>query len=57
MTTDYPRLNQFPEWFTVKAEDRNNVDGTATSGEILRAGLPVKVDGKAAVHLTLHRAP
>ncbi len=57
MPTDYPRLNQFPEWFTVKAEDRFTVDGNATSGETLRAGLPVMVDGKNVALLELRRAP
>jgi hypothetical protein len=57
MPSDYPRLNQFPEWFTVPADGNFTVDGNAATGETLRAGLPVKVDGQTAVHLTITRQP
>lgn len=52
-----PPARSVPEWFTVKVDNRFTVDGTATSGEALRAGLPVKVDGKTAVQLALRRTP
>lgn len=44
MPSDYPRLNQFPEWFTVSAE-AVYVDeaGTEYSGETLLKGLEVNV--------------
>ena len=57
MPTDYPRLNQFPEWFTVKPEAQFSLGGAAISGEALRAGLPVKVDGKTVALLELRNAP
>jgi hypothetical protein len=46
---DYPRINQFPEWFTVDDGDtcemREAVSGTTTSlrGKALVEGVPVKV--------------
>jgi hypothetical protein len=43
---DYPRINQFPEWFTVREDDRCTVtaDGAvpaAHPGRTLRDGLPL----------------
>ena len=52
---DYPRLNQFPEWFTVRPDDRFTIDGKETSGEDVRAGLPLKLDGTTAVRIRIAR--
>lgn len=52
---DYPRINQFPEWFTVTAGDRIILREAATgkesqhAGQELRNGLPV--DLKAGVEV------
>ncbi|MBX3178846.1 MAG: hypothetical protein KF886_15940 [Candidatus Hydrogenedentes bacterium] len=57
MPDDYPRLNQFPEWFTVAEDAQYTVDGAATTGAELRAGLPVTVDGQTPVHIAIARQP
>lgn len=47
---DYPRINQFPEWFTVDREARYTVrnltrpSADPASGAALRDGLPVRLD-------------
>ena len=51
---DYPRINQFPEWFTVEADAPYNVkinDGETVNmpGRKLRAGLPLTVEAKKPV--------
>ena len=46
---DYPRINQFPEWFTAKAEERYTVRNVASnteevhSGKRLQDGIAVKL--------------
>lgn len=55
MPSDYPRLNQFPEWFTVKADSTCTVNGEAKSANELRAGLPLKLDGTTAVRIQITR--
>lgn len=43
LPTDYPRLNQFPQWFTVpKSGTFKTSDGKVTAEE-LRAGIPVSL--------------
>jgi len=47
---DYPRINQFPEWFTVAADASYRVaapgeDGTVRRGQALVDGLSVAVEG------------
>jgi hypothetical protein len=50
LPVDYPRLNQFPEWFTVdpKATYRVQINGQdaeqTLSGKRLHEGLPIQVD-------------
>lgn len=56
LPVDWPRINQFPEWFTVEAGRTYAVaTGTAaavrTPGATLRAGWPVDVTGKAEVRI------
>ena len=53
---DYPRINQFPQWWTVSCGKHYEiaVDGsslTPISGDALRKGLPLKIEGGKAVHL------
>ena len=47
---DYPRLNQFPEYFTVDLAGRYLVKGLpgekAVAGSLLRRGLPLKAGGE-----------
>jgi hypothetical protein len=48
MPLDYPRINQFPEWFTVHSGGSYRIrqgDGawTVYSGETLREGLPIEL--------------
>jgi len=59
---DYPRLNQFPEWFTVEAGKRYTVrnlpgdsDGEYT-GRQLREGVPVALKPGSAVRLVVGEA-
>ncbi len=40
---DYPRLNQFPEWFTVEKGTTYETDEGSIKGSTLRKGLPVSV--------------
>jgi hypothetical protein len=52
---DYPRINQFPEWYTVEAERHYRVTGHAAepqscAGQTLLDGLPVSL---AAGHTPL----
>ncbi len=50
MPVDYPRINQFPEWFTVESEKRYLMKNTRTgrqrkvAGAELIRGLPVSID-------------
>jgi hypothetical protein len=57
---DYPRINQFPEWFTVEAEDRIavEIEGQRQShmGKELIDGLPVKLDAGRTVRLNVTKA-
>lgn len=54
---DWPRINQFPEWFTVQAgkEYRIERDGTTRSfpAETLRRGLPVELAAKQQATFTV----
>lgn len=56
---DYPRINQFPEWFTAKADGRYSVrnlnrnDSGAVTGKELRDGLPIKLEAGKEVRMEL----
>ncbi|NQT37510.1 MAG: hypothetical protein HQ581_08480, partial [Planctomycetes bacterium] len=56
---DYPRLNQFPEWFTVAAAKRYAVQDASEesprmfTGRQLREGLPVSVKRESVVRLVV----
>ena len=57
---DYPRINQFPEWFTVEAAARYSVrlgdEGAIDqSGAQLAAGFPVKLKAGAAVFIEVRK--
>jgi hypothetical protein len=54
---DWPRINQFPEWFTAKAEKRYELlDLTANTkktltGKELAEGIAISLDANAEKHL------
>jgi hypothetical protein len=52
---DWPRINQFPEWFTVRGDQFYQIVGAATparlAGTALRAGLPVNVPAGGELRL------
>ena len=57
---DYPRINQFPEWFTVDAEANYQVAGTAAplksiAGHQLLAGLPVEISADNPLTVRVQR--
>ncbi|MHC4593423.1 MAG: glycoside hydrolase family 88/105 protein, partial [Planctomycetota bacterium] len=62
MPLDWPRINQFPEWFTVEAEKRyavrNLMSNSAETytGEQLRDGMPVECKSGAELHLLVEPA-
>lgn len=60
MPLDYPRINQFPEWFTVTEGERINVemDGTSRthSGEELADGLPMTLRAGQTVKLSVMKS-
>jgi hypothetical protein len=62
LPVDWPRINQFPEWFTVTADARYRVRPAAAgapvrehTGRELREGLPVRVGPGAPVRLRVER--
>ncbi len=54
---DYPRINQFPEWFTVEPNDRLSVamggKRQIHTGKELTTGLEVKLDAGETLQLTV----
>ena len=56
---DWPRINQFPEWFTVEADRTYRLHNVTTgetasyAGAALRAGLPVRVEPGRPLRLIL----
>ena len=56
---DYPRINQFPEWFTVEAaqnyviRDSRKQETTTMSGKQLAEGLPIEVAMSESVCLRI----
>lgn len=61
LPADWPRINQFPEWFTVQADRKYHVQlGRAAAevqtGALLAAGLPLKLGagGKLELSVTAH---
>ena len=59
MPLDWPRINQFPEWFTVKAEERYTIrDLTSNSrstytGKELHKGITIDLEGGTERHLLI----
>ncbi len=55
MPMDYPRINQFPEWFTVVADGNYRIavgkDSVDIEGAKLIEGYPVEVEGGKSVRL------
>lgn len=59
MPLDYPRINQFPEWFTVESEEQFMVQSDdkqqTHSGADLIGGIPVAVDAGQTVHMAVSK--
>lgn len=60
MPVDYPRINQFPEWFTVEERGRYEVylrygEPVPVSGKDLVAGYPLTLDAGREIELTVTR--
>jgi hypothetical protein len=55
MPEDYPRLNQFPEWFTVAEGDTFEAGSGELTGKELRQGVPVSVTPGTPFQLKLTR--
>jgi hypothetical protein len=58
LPADWPRINQFPEWFTVQAGRKYRVTAGAAAPQVrtgaqLAAGLPVTLGAKAELELTV----
>jgi hypothetical protein len=56
MPADCPRLNQFPEWFTVPAEGTYTTNDGEVTATALREGLPLAVAPDKPYRLTLTKA-
>jgi hypothetical protein len=60
---DYPRINQFPEWYTAEADARYalvGLDGQAVTdrfGVELQQGVPVELEAGKELRLTVRRTP
>lgn len=60
LPVDWPRINQFPEWYTVRSEATYEVrrDGSDApsrlSGADLRAGLPIEVQANEELRLSVN---
>ncbi len=54
---DYPRINQFPEWFVVSDDKEYRLEFTGDNreeiveGKILKAGIPIQIDKDRFYHL------
>jgi len=54
---DYPRINQFPEWFMVSDDTKYRIEfigdnsSEVLDGKILKNGFPMKIDKGRAYHL------
>ena len=59
---DYPRINQFPEWFTAEADRRYTVANlnagskTSFSGRQLQEGMAVQIEPGGELRLIVARA-
>jgi hypothetical protein len=58
MPFDYPRINQFAEWFTVEAGSRYRLkigerNPTISSGQDLDGGMPVKIGAAAELRIEI----
>jgi hypothetical protein len=57
---DYPRINQFPEWYTVEGEreyevTRSGTDASRRTGDTLSQGLSLELGRDQAVWLSIRR--
>jgi len=56
---DYPRINQFPEWYSVSKNSQYRLKGEIRgtySGEELQKGIPIRLDKEETCHIevTIH---
>lgn len=57
---DYPRINQFPEWFTAEPQTQYRLEGltpATQTGKLLREGVPLSLAGGAATSITVSVVP
>jgi hypothetical protein len=52
---DYPRLNQFPEWFTVPTDGTYTTNDGEITAAALRNGIPLRITKETPYRLTLKR--
>jgi hypothetical protein len=62
LPADWPRINQFPEWFTVQAGKRYQVQSgrdaaQPRTGAQLAAGLPLQLKAGAKLELSVTANP
>ena len=62
MPEDYPRINQFPEWFTVEAKtsytvNSENLPTKTRDGKALQSGLTVKLHAGQTLKMTVQAKP
>jgi hypothetical protein len=60
MPVNYPRINELPEWFTVRADERYAVEGLPTgaatwTGAQMATGVPVTLEAGAPVELVVRK--
>ena len=58
---DYPRINQFPEWFTVNPERKYSIDEEGHepeifSGKEMAEGIPVKLNHVLTKRFTVNHS-
>jgi hypothetical protein len=58
LPADYPRINQFPEWFTIEASRSYSVQGVASTtkklaGQKLCDGLPLSLEASRETRITV----
>ncbi len=56
MPIDWPRINQFPEWFTVEAEKKYQLEGIGTfTGAELSDGIAISVKGGKELRIKVQK--
>ncbi len=60
LPSDYPRINQFPEWYTVESEGKymmkiNHQNNATLSGDQLIKGTRIESDGKTPLFIQINK--